>query len=329
MKKVVLLFLGLLAGILPVFSQMMPDSTVQVVAYWDKGDRHVYQMESVKLNVAKGDTTVVEKSAELLEFEVISADEEAGYRVKVTSRDSQISDPTQAAIIEKMRERFGTSVYYFETSPYGEFLRMLPIEGLEEQTDTMVEEIVDAVMEKTGAGAENRPALLAVIGQMITPQAIMTSVVGEISPLFMYHGSRLDMNEEYAFEDEAPNLIGGGSVKMNGRFWVNEDLTDEYSVVLQMYKEADQEQVKQFITSFLGGMVQPFAQGEEDVMTSVEEVYKDAKVNVEDYLFEEVHLDTGWPLEWYFTRKVLIEMQGQSQEQIIRKSVKLLFEEEE
>ena len=50
---------------------------------------------------------------------------------------------------------------------------------------------------------------------------------------------------------------------------------------------------------------------------------------MEDYLTEEVHLDTGWPLEWYYTRKVLIEMQGQSQEQIIRKSVKLLFEEEE
>jgi hypothetical protein len=329
MKKVALLLVGLVAAMVSSFAQMMPDSTVQVVAYWEAGERHVFQMEEVKLNIAEGDTTVVEKSAELLAFEVVSADEEKGYRVKVTSLDSQISDATKAAISEKMRERFGGDVYYFETSPYGEFLQVLPIEGLAEQTDALVEDVVEAVMQKTGTGEENRPALQALIRQMITPESMMTSVEGEISPMFMYHGSRLEMSKEYTFEDDIPNLIGGGTVRMNGRFWVNEELTDEYSVVLQMYKEADQEQVKQFVTSLLGGVVQSFAAEGEDAKASIEELYKDSKIDIEDFLFEEVHLDTGWPLEWHFTRKTLIQMQGQQQEQIIRKSVKLLFEEEE
>jgi len=329
MKKVALLLVGLVAAMVSSFAQMMPDSTVQVVAYWEAGERHVFQMEEVKLNMAEGDTTVVEKSAELLAFEVVSADEEKGYRVKVTSLDSQISDATKAAISEKMRERFGGDVYYFETSPYGEFLQVLPIEGLAEQTDALVEDVVEAVMQKTGTGEENRPALQALIRQMITPESMMTSVEGEISPMFMYHGSRLEMSKEYTFEDDIPNLIGGGTVRMNGRFWVNEELTDEYSVVLQMYKEADQEQVKQFVTSLLGGVVQSFAAEGEDAKASIEELYKDSKIDIEDFLFEEVHLDTGWPLEWHFTRKTLIQMQGQQQEQIIRKSVKLLFEEEE
>lgn len=331
MKKVVLLFLGLLAGILPVFAQMMPDSTVQVVAYWDVGDKYLYQKESVKYNIAEGDTTVVEKTAELLEFEVVSADEEKGYRVKVTSRDIQISDPTKAAIIEKMRERIGGDVYYFETSPYGEFQQVLPIEGLEGQTDAVVEDIVDAVMKKNEAGAEIKPMLLALTRQMITPESMVASVEAEISPLFMYHGSRFGLKDEYPIEDTIPVPLTGGVLKMNGRFWVNEELTDDYSVVLQMYKEADEEEARQLMTSFMGGMVQALSGVQKDgnEIPSVEEVFKEAKIEIEDFLFEEIHLDTGWPLEWHFTRRTQVEMEGKSQKQLIDNTIKILFEDEQ
>ena len=48
MKKVFLPLVGLLAGLLPAFAQMMPDSTVQVVAYWNVGDKYLYQVENIK-----------------------------------------------------------------------------------------------------------------------------------------------------------------------------------------------------------------------------------------------------------------------------------------
>ena len=329
MKKAALLLIGLLAGILPSFAQIMPDSTVQVVAYWNVGDKYQYLVESVKSNIAEGDTTVVEQSAQLLEFEVVSADEEKGFRIKVTTLDSQNSDPTKATISEKMRERFGADVYYFEAGPYGEFLRVLPIEGLEKQSDALCQEITDAVLGKNPG--LDRNVLLQTIRQMLNPETLMATFEGDISPLFMYHGARLGLKDEYAFEDVMPVPIAGGSLKMNGRFWVNESLTDEYSAVLQMYKEADQEQVKQFIGSFLGGIVKSLAgdQLKADEIPSLEEVYKDAKIEIEDFISEEIHLDTGWPIEWFFTRRTLIEMEGKSMNQLIKRSVSMLFEDDE
>ena len=103
MKRLIPILAGLFAGIMPAFAQMLPDSTVQVVAYWELGDKQKYQVETAKYRIAQGDTTVVEKSAEIFEFEVVAADEEKGYRVKVTSLETQYSDPAMRPLKRRSR----------------------------------------------------------------------------------------------------------------------------------------------------------------------------------------------------------------------------------
>ena len=95
--------------------------------------------------------------------------------------------------------------------------------------------------------------------------------------------------------------------------------------------EGYQEEVKQFISSFLGGIVKSLAgdQLKADEIPSLEEVYKDAKIEIEDFISEEIHLDTGWPIEWFFTRRTLIEMEGKSMNQLIKRTVSMLFEDDE
>ena len=160
MNRPVSLLVGLFAGILPASAQMLPDSTVQVVAYWALGDKQIYQAESAKYKIEQGDTTVVEKSASILEFKVVSADEEKGYRLQVTTLESQYSDPTQEAIDEAMLKLLGSDSFYFETGPHGDFLRVLPIEGLEEQQEALVQAVWEAVKGKKtrGRAAQYAPA---------------------------------------------------------------------------------------------------------------------------------------------------------------------------
>ena len=154
MKKLIPLLAALFAGMIPAFAQMLPDSTVQVVAYWSLGDKQKYQLESVKYQIAQGDTTVVEKTAQILEFEVVAADEEKGYRMKVTTLETEYSDPTKEAVDEAMQEQLGSVAYYFETGPNGEFLRVLPVEGLEEKQEAVAQAVVEAVKKKNPAAAQ-------------------------------------------------------------------------------------------------------------------------------------------------------------------------------
>lgn len=328
MKRLIPILAGLFAGILPAFAQMLPDSTVQVVAYWELGDKQKYQVESAKYRIAQGDTTVVEKSAEIFEFEVVAADEEKGYRVKVTSLETQYSDPAKEAIEEAILKQRGPDAYYFETGPNGEFLRVLPIEGLEEQQETLAQAVWEAVKEKRPEVAQLN--MLPLIRQTLTPEAIVLTATGVISPLFMYHGNRFDLDDEYPIEDEIPAVIGTGTLKMTGSFWVDEDMTDDYSVVLRMYKEADQEQLRPLIESILGNLLQTMAPTPEDAdeaQAAVNEAFQNARMSVDDYLYEEIHLATGWPIDWSFSREVLIEIDGEQQSQLVETNIRIIVEE--
>ena len=328
MKRLIPLLAGLFAGILPAFAQMLPDSTVQVVAYWSLGDKQKYQFESAKYKIAQGDTTVIEKSASILEMEVVAADEEKGYRLKVTTLESQYSDPTKEAIDEAMLKQLGSDAYYFETGPHGDFLRVLPLECLEEKQEELAQAVWEAVKEKKPEAAQLN--MLPLIRQTLTPESLVLAAAGEISPLFMYHGNRFDLYEEYPIEDEIPAVFGGGTMKMTGNFWVDEELTDDYSVVIHMYKEADQEQLKPLIESVLGSLLQTMAPSPEEgkeAQAAIDEAFRNSHMNVEDYLYEEIHLGTGWPIDWNFSREVKMELDGEHQGQIIESSFRIIVED--
>ena len=328
MKKLIPLLAALFAGMIPAFAQMLPDSTVQVVAYWSLGDKQKYQLESVKYQIAQGDTTVVEKTAQILEFEVVAADEEKGYRMKVTTLETEYSDPTKEAVDEAMQEQLGSVAYYFETGPNGEFLRVLPVEGLEEKQEAVAQAVVEAVKKKNPAAAQLN--LLPLVRQAVSPEAVVLTVTGELAPLFMYHGNRFDMDEEFPIEDEIPAVIGSGTMKMAGTFWVDEDMTDDYSVVLRMYKAADPEQMKPFLGSILDNLVQSMASTPEDVdeaQAAVNEALQTARMSVEDFLYEEIHLGTGWPIDWSFSRDVQVEIDGMQQGQLVETDIRIIIEE--
>jgi hypothetical protein len=328
MKRLIPLLAGLFAGIMPAFAQMLPDSTVQVVAYWALGDKQKYQVENTKYKIVQGDTTIVEKSAEILDFEVVAADEEKGYRLKVTSLETQYSDPTKEAIAEALEKQLGSVAYYFETDPNGEFLRVLPIEGLEERQETLAQAVWETLKGKKPEVAQFN--MLPLIRQSLTPEAVAQTATGEISPLFMYHGNRFDLDEEFPIEDEIPALIGNGTLKMTGQFWVDEELTDDYSVVLRMYKEADQEQLKPLIEGILGNLIQsiaPSPEDSQDAQAAMEDAFRNARMSVNDYLYEEIHLGTGWPLDYSFSREILIEADGQQQNQLVESNIRIIVEE--
>ena len=328
MKRLIPILACLFAGIIPAFAQMLPDSTVQVVAYWELGDKQKYQLESVKYSIAQGDTTVVEKTAQILEFEVVAADEEEGYRLKMTALETQCSDPTKMAVEEAMQKHLGPVAYYFETGPNGEFLRVLPLEGLEEKKEAIAQSVVEAVKEKNPDAAQVN--LLPLVLQVLSPEAVVMTVTGQISPLFMFHGNRFDIGEEFPIEDEIPAVIGGGTLKMAGAFWVDEELTDDYSVVIQMYKEAGQEKTSPLLGSILDNLVQSMALTPEDAdeaQAAVNEALQSAEMSVEDYLFEEIHLGTGWPLDWSFSREVHMEIEGLQQGQLVETNIRIIVEE--
>ena len=332
MKKSILFIASLFAGLFSAFAQMMPDSTVQVVAYWELGDKVHYQSESRSYTVAEGDTTITKKSAGIFELEVVAADEEKGYRLKATSMDFQNSDPLVQTIDDKWRERFGASVF-FETDPYGTFKRIVPFDNLEEQTEALIQETTDALLKKVDALSQEQA--LALVRSMFNQETLMNSYTAQYSPLFLYHGARLGLAGEYPIEDEAPSLFGeGNSILLKGSFWVDEDLTDDFSVVIRMYKEADKEQLAPYIKAVVGQITQPLIESmvendenKADIQRTLDELYDQSKMSLEDFMVAEIHLGSGWPISYLFERKFYMSFEDMEQEQWTETRVTLIDED--
>ena len=321
MKKILLLFVCLAANLLPGRAQMMPDSTVQVVAYWKLGDKQYYRYESTQFKIKQQDTVVAKRSAGIISMEVISADEEKGYRLKVSTLESQESDPIAEALNEQIGKNFGAEDCYIQQFS-------IP-EGLGECQEDLIKMVSDALKQKYPD--ENPDIFLPFLRQMITPENLVAMATNLYSPLFMFHGARLALSEKYEFEDNVPSIFTDGTMKMSGYFWVNEEATDEESVLLQLTKTADKEELKPFLFNNLNAIIQNMAKDmdQETLTSDLEKLYDTAKMSITDQIVEVVHLDTGWPIEYLFRRDVEMVISDEAGGQITQTTFTIIPQEEE
>lgn len=309
------LFLGSAA-----FAQMMPDSTVQVVAYWQVGDKYSYQVEQSTSKIEGNDTTVVEKSAEILTFEVLEATDST-YRVLVSYDDFQHSDYARLRAHDALEKAFGKTSLQFITDIYGTYQRMILPENLQEESEAAIEEYAREMCKERGLGEDAMETVKTIVRGLISPEAYSKAAEAEITPLLAFHGTRLDLKREYESSIQQPTLFGEGTIPMTLRFWVDENYTDSTSVVIRTYQEAEKGALAPFIANMLGQMAQNVTS--EDVSEGVDYLSK-ADMTMEDFQLLEVHLDTGWPLFYSFTREVVTRIDDQEQRQVVRKRVTMM-----
>ena len=311
------------------FAQMMPDSTVQVCAYWNVGDKYHYQIEESKYKIDnQTDTSDVELSAEILTLEVIDATDST-YRVRVTSDDFQHSDYNRMAIQEEILQQFGSMPYEFETDEFGTFKRLIIKDEDLDNFYRALDFMVDKIAEERGLADEGKPALKAMMQALLTRERLIAAYMEEITPLLWFHGLRLSQDAKVDYQTEVPSFFGDGStIHMNGQFWVDEELTDEYSAVLHNVTKADPDDMRKYVKAFVGTAANALG-AEDDVEEAADEIFKDASIELIDDAYEEVHLDTGWPINYDYVRTIRVKMQGQEQEQVQTRTVTIIIEDEE
>lgn len=304
MKETILLLLSVFGYLSTAFAQMLPDSTVQVVGYWSVGDKLQYEYECLDYKINGNDTTLTKSSYEVIELEVVAHEEDKGYRFKATYLVEDYSDPVVRILSNISAKYLGEPVYFFETDNLGAFSRALPVEGVDEIPEAMLQEVMDSLAKAKPETVIAREPILALLRHIYTPELMTQSIVTDFSPLFFFHGVKYKLDTDYSYEDETPALIGNQKIKMDATFWADSEDTDDYSAVLYLYKEANEEQLKPFITTFIVEMLKPMFPDEntEEAKTAMDEVFSQAKMEMKDTMWEEVHLSTGWPLNMGFTR---------------------------
>lgn len=209
----------------------MPDSTVQVCAYWQAGDRYDFDYNESKYTVRAGDTTRIHTLYERRTIEVVSATRDT-YLLEITYGDYRHSDPEAQRIHDLCLRTAGQlPPLRVETDQTGSFRRIVNLDEWSDLMRRIVRPVSDMLWEESSE--EVRKALprgkfrKLMERQLADPETLGRSCREELGRLLYFHGVRFPIVEEMAGEEAFLPLTGGEAVQAQTRFWLDEELSDE------------------------------------------------------------------------------------------------------
>lgn len=331
--KKLLFILGVMCFCAQGFAQMMPDSTIQIVAYWQAGDKYSFKCKETQYQVdEKNDTTVLKTRSEVRTFEVISQTKDS-YHLSLTYSETYSSDEDEMMINTAMLEKVGDYSIEFETDEFGSLERFTNLQEVSQKMMPAVDYVIDKMYAENKDMKKMMPKKKMreyMISQTCTPAALQTVVLDEIGRLFFFHGARLDTVSTYTAEEQFASIFqAGDSLNCKTNFWIDPKYTDDYSVVCRTYSEpADEDALSNWVAGFVTRYVSDIMPMTKQVKGEMENVREEMagklKATFEQYTTEEIHLDSGWFLNYYYDRYVTFKSEDRSKQIVYSRLIEML-----
>lgn len=317
--------LGTLLPSVSSHAQMPSDSLVQLVAYWELGDKFSYNTSTTKSQIVGKDTTVVEYETDITTYEVVAADDKM-YRLRYTTSNESSNNPLYAPVYDVIHKLTALSPIEFETDELGSFQRMLPLEW-DKLTDAALEEFINGAVEKNDTLKEGKEMFSNMLRSLIQPSTFQMAYQSSIEETLKYHGLQYKIGEEYSYQYESPNLFvpDGNTITMNCVYWIDEDNTDEDFLTILSYQEADQDDFKETVKTMLKNVIG--SAGEDLPEEELEKAIASMDVSITTNGVARFHLGSGWPIYYYQKKDVIILKDGvEEQHQLIENECEIILD---
>ena len=317
--------LGTLLPSVSSHAQMPSDSLVQLVAYWELGDKFSYNTSTTKSQIVGKDTTVVEYETDITTYEVVAADDKM-YRLRYTTSNESSNNPLYAPVYDVIHKLTALSPIEFETDELGSFQRMLPLEW-DKLTDAALEEFINGAVEKNDTLKEGKEMFSNMLRSLIQPSTFQMAYQSSIEETLKYHGLQYKPGEEYSYQYESPNLFvpDGNTITMNCVYWIDEDDTDEDFLTIRSYQEADQDDFKETVKTMLKNVIG--SAGEDLPEEELEKAIASMDVSITTNGVARFHLGSGWPIYYYQKKDVIILKDGvEEQHQLIENESEIILD---
>ena len=335
MKRILLPLICFFLSV-PVFAQMMPDSTVQICAYWQKGEKVEYECTRETTRIEPdGTSSVKDASSEVRIFEVIDATD-SSYVLQTSYRDVfdsrlNLKMDISTEIVNKISE---ACVVQTLTDEFGAPETVLNAEEMAITMEKVVATVVDAVFAKCSdkelkafshAGMTKEMFVENYIDLTCNPEFITAACYKDVVPLLTFHGTRLKLSEVYNSVQQYI-LFDGQQVSGNMKFWVDTDESDSTFVVLRTSAVIDGESFDEALRSAtkmaLTAASRPSMS--ESEMNEMLEAVSGMTGSFEEYTATLIHLDTGWPVQYVAERHVRSsDSKGATVEEIVKSDINL------
>ncbi len=280
-------------------AQIMPDSTVQITAYWRVGDRMTYDYTSTECIIEDGDTVRLRSYSDVRSMEVIKATP-TRYTISIRNYRHFEQDPV-AQMIFSLEQREGLNVpLVIETSLDGELLCVVNASEIvaaahqlvDRAADTLYDSLPDPIRRTTPQWEWRN-----ILGKWINADASTTRTIEDLGRIFFFHGKRFRIGPEYSQQESLLIPMSDAETDCVTVFWADPETTDNASAMLHTHSVSDAEKALRTVAAtnpealLLGNAVAP-------------EQIADTPVEMESFSGEEIHLDTGWPLQAYWSTRL-------------------------
>ena len=322
MKKITFIIIGMLAAA-AAYAQAPKDSTVNIIAYWNAGEKYAYEYSAEQYTIVNGDTTEVSHTNSIQIYEILE-ETETSYKISVTYKDEYSSDPLNNTLNALLEERYGDPKVIATTDQNGSLLRIDNVQELSGQIVSILDEVVDIMM-KNDEGSEIAEEQKAYVRNYLkemfsNPETVMSIFAEDIGRVLYFHGCGLELDNEYTGQIEVPSIFPGVDqlIPANLTIWADSEYTDEYSTVCRSKTSISAESLRNFLSEYyihsikMAGGTELDEEKLQNAIAEVQKAVNEVEGNMNEYLTAEIHA-TGWPLNVIFEKIINMKMQDQDQ----------------
>jgi len=293
MIKNLSLFLFLFASLSTHAQMNMQDSTVQVISYWDLGEKYDYTVSLQKLKYTDTDTMSNETTTYDVEVSVIDSTENS-YTVRWFYKNYRTN--TDDPIVEKILKTSDDIAVDIRLNELGV---VEAVENWEEVRDYMTKSINELEAEMA-----DLPGVSKVFQQMKGMYSTKTSIeavaIQDVVQFHNFHGAQYRLGEVLSGQLKTPNIYDNSKPFDTEFSVVLEDLDAENAqYLIRSVQEINSEQLTKATFDYLNGMSEGLGKAliKEDEFIEVTNVVETAS---------RIH-NTGWVLESVLWKEIVAE----------------------
>lgn len=318
MKSIFILFI-FLTSILG-FSQT--DSTkVAFVSYWSVGDSYDFKISKITKKWDKDNQEKEDREEYVANFTVIDSTDDS-YTIR-WKYENELKNTYQ--IPDELAEKFSkysvTEIIY-KTSEVGDFVEVVNWKEISKSMNGMFNDMISVLGQKDKKLKKFLEERFEPMKEMYSSKEGIEGLVLKELQYFHYPmGVEFDYSEPLLYDDEIPNLLGGGLIKAKGKLTISSVDHEEGFCIMKQELNLDPEDTKKLILDVFKTLK---IEGEE-----ADKMLKTAVFTINDNNVFEYYFYPGIPHRIETLREMNVDINDTKMKRTDQVIIELLYNEEE
>ncbi len=289
--------------IMPLFAQInMADSTVQVVSYWDKGEKQNYTITLEKIKLKGEDTT----SKELISYDVevsVTGATKNSYTVQWDYKNFKTNDKNE--FTQELSKINKNMQVIYKTDEMGGFIEVINWKEIRAYN----QKAIAVLRKKFGTAPEIEKMLKQIENSFSTKEAIEAASIKDIQQFHSFHGGKYKLHEEISDKIKVPNVLTNIPFDADYSLYLDEINETDNNYIIRSSQVVDSTQLMDATFQFLSNLAKSM-----NIKAPKKEDIKGLSNDIQ--LASRIH-GTGWVVYSIQTTTVNSDNQSNIEERII------------